>query len=369
MPQTPKPRIMPEDPSNPVTHPPAGRRRVPFLVWGWAIALGIAAGVAVPAWHLLVEGKLRVNVVGDGEHIESYGFDLSNLAVDRGLVEPVNGPKDRFESLVMPKAVSADEVRELNRKRYGKWLVNTDRVIGVIVGDEARAYPIRVMNWHAIANDRLGGQPIAVTYSGEADATVVFARQVGQHMPEFGYSGLIYNGHMLMYDRQPDPETESLWSQMAMRAVSGPLKGAELKSLPFSVTSWGHWKEAHPATTVVLGDPKLDEKYKQNPYVWWEKHDKPPYAVAALPPSDGEYEMLDRVVAIQSGGQWEVHRLDDLAALETAGLTLTPTRVERVAPGFLLSMPQGAAAPEATVSCFWYAWHAMEKAPRQGGEE
>lgn len=37
-------------------------------------------------------------------------------------------------------------------------------VMGVAIGDEARAYPVQTMIYHHIANDIVGGQPIVATY-------------------------------------------------------------------------------------------------------------------------------------------------------------------------------------------------------------
>ena len=39
-----------------------------------------------------------------------------------------------------------------------------DRVFGVSINGENRAYPLRVMNAHELANDELGGEPISLVY-------------------------------------------------------------------------------------------------------------------------------------------------------------------------------------------------------------
>ena len=44
------------------------------------------------------------------------------------------------------------------------YLLPADRVFGVSINGEQRAYPLRVMNAHELANDTLGGEPISLVY-------------------------------------------------------------------------------------------------------------------------------------------------------------------------------------------------------------
>lgn len=44
------------------------------------------------------------------------------------------------------------------------WLWPDDRVFGVSINGENRAYPLRIMNAHELANDVLGGEPISLVY-------------------------------------------------------------------------------------------------------------------------------------------------------------------------------------------------------------
>ena len=44
------------------------------------------------------------------------------------------------------------------------WLRPDDRVFGVSINGAHRAYPLRIMNAHELANDTLGGEPISLVY-------------------------------------------------------------------------------------------------------------------------------------------------------------------------------------------------------------
>ncbi len=56
--------------------------------------------------------------------------------------------------------------------------MGTDRVIGIEIGGEARAYPFRVVAWHEVVNDSLLGVPVAVTYSPFSEGVAAFDRRI-----------------------------------------------------------------------------------------------------------------------------------------------------------------------------------------------
>ena len=63
--------------------------------------------------------------------------------------------KDGIPALVNPKVVAARDAR---------YLTEGELVFGVAIGDETRAYPHRILDWHEMANDIVGGVPFALTY-------------------------------------------------------------------------------------------------------------------------------------------------------------------------------------------------------------
>jgi Protein of unknown function (DUF3179) len=159
------------------------------------------------------------------------------------LVRPkVVGPK-----VVGPNATPANAATtELS------YLTPEERVFGVSLNGEARAYPLRILDWHEMANDVVGGQSVALAYCTLCGAGVLYATDHGGKTFTFGSSGLLYESNKLMYDR----ETDSLWNQMTGVPVSGELVGSGivLKRLPLVVTTWGRWKTLHPETTVLSLD-------------------------------------------------------------------------------------------------------------------
>jgi hypothetical protein len=135
-------------------------------------------------------------------------------------------------------------------------------VLGVVVGDRARAFPQRMLDVHEIAQDTLGGRSIHVTLCTLCGSAVAFDTTdvAGLGPLELRTSGLLESSNKLMFD----PASESLLRQFSGDAVTGPLRdaGVELDLLPLTVTSWGAWREAHPDTTVLAEDPGTGRRYR-----------------------------------------------------------------------------------------------------------
>jgi len=111
-------------------------------------------------------------------------------------------------------------------------------------------------------NDTLGGRPILISYCPLCGTGLVFDRRIDDETKHFGVSGLLYRSDLLMYDR----ETESLWSQIAARAISGPMVGRRLEMLRSSFERWGQWRSEHPETTILSKRTGHRRDYARSPY-------------------------------------------------------------------------------------------------------
>ncbi len=68
-------------------------------------------------------------------------------------------------------------------------LADQEAVIGLEINGDARAYPIRLLMWHEIVNDTVGGVPVSVTYCPLCNAAIVFDRRTPAGILTFGTSG------------------------------------------------------------------------------------------------------------------------------------------------------------------------------------
>jgi hypothetical protein len=279
---------------------------------GWVLLAAIALMGVVVVWQLFaVIPTLRRPATGDGTNVATYGFDLSHCLVDRDAILATGLPKDGLPALTQPTVIAGRDVspdRKLNGVRK---LLGSERVIGVSINGEARAYPLWILDWHEVVNDTLGGEPILVTFSPLCDGVVVFDRRLGGQECEFGVSGLLYNSNLVFYDRRSSPAAESLWSQLAMRAIAGPAAaaGAALRPLPAALVPWRDWLARHPETTVILPNPARYKLYRRDAYSSYFGSEKLHYPVAPLPPrNDDGLSYKTRIVARLRDGEWRLQR-------------------------------------------------------------
>lgn len=332
---------------------------------GWLVLVAATLCLAtVVIWAIRIARQpLRV---GDGHDVASYRFDLTTCLVPRAQIVGSGLSRDGLPALTSPRVFTVAEAdaysQELRSRHQGKFLVGTERVIGVVVEGVARAYPLRILNWHEVVNDTLGGWSLAVTYNPLCDSAVVFDRRVGDEALEFGVSGLLYNSNLLLYDRRPGSRGESLWSQLQARAITGPAaeRGRTLRIVAAAVVPWSAWRDRHPETTVLAPDPARLKAYK-NSYKPYFGSDQLYFPVTPLPPADGPHAKTP-VLAVRTTGRWHAFAVPEIVAQAGVGdvwrRTIDGLEVQfAVCADPLTVWPHDADVE--TIYAFWFAWHAL----------
>jgi Protein of unknown function (DUF3179) len=282
---------------------------------GWVVVAALIVTTFAFALYAakLLRGRAS-RAVGDGRRVESYGFSLEPCFVPRDRIVASGMPRDGLHALVEPASWTLAQYDE-GARQYRKLLVPGDRVIGVSLGGQARAYPLRFVVWHEVVNDTLAGVPIAVTYNPLCDSAVVFRRTPGGRTLTFGVSGLLCDSNLLMYDRDPPGGAPSLWSQLLFRAIAGPAaaSGATLEVLPISLDTWGDWRRENPGTTVLAPDPTMAEKYAGDPYTSYFGSDRLRFPVQPLP-LPARYPLKTPLVALGGPQGWTAFPFPVLAS-------------------------------------------------------
>lgn len=160
--------------------------------------------------------------------------------------------KDGIPALNRPKLVWPQEATYLREK---------DLVFGISINGDTRAYPYRIMDWHEMLNDVIGGVPVSLAYCTLCGSGILYKTQLATDKPAliFGSSGFLYRSNKLMYDQK----THTLWNQFSGKPVVGPLTNSniELEVLPVVTTTWGQWLAQHPDTKVLSSNTGFKRDY------------------------------------------------------------------------------------------------------------
>ena len=228
--------------------------------------------------------------------------------------QPISVPFSEIFSGGVPK----DGIPALDTVVLGgdRGLEPNEPVITVAVeGAPERAYPVRYLMWHEIANDQIGDVPVAVTYCPLCNSAVVFDRRVTEGVLSFGVSGKLRNSDMVMYDRQ----TESWWQQFEGEGIVGHFTGVKLRK----IVNWMEPLEAfvarNPPGAIMQQPSGFLRAYGRNPYSGYDTASRP-FLYGGEDPPHG-IAPLARVVRVGNRA-WPLSRFEGTAAIEEAGLRL-----------------------------------------------
>jgi hypothetical protein len=291
-------------------------------------------------------GVLALSLLGFLGEAPPNGFNLSQHSVPLQDILSGGPPRDGIPAILHPHFVSVDDVT---------FLQENDRILGIQGKEDAKAYPVKIMNWHEIVNDSLEGNPIVITYCPLCGSGIGFTRILRGDTATFGVSGLLYQSDLLMYDHQ----TESLWSQIAMECVAGPLTGEKLEPRFLEHTSWGEWKKTHPQTLVLSTQTGYARAYDRDPYLGYAQRGDLMFPLSHIDP---RYRTKEWVLGVEVQGVSKAYPFSEL--------TKGPETFHDTVNGQLLLIQFNSAAhsakalasdgtPIPSLMAYWFAWSAF----------
>ena len=169
----------------------------------------------------------------------------------------------------------------------------------------------------------------------------------------FGVSGLLYQSDLLMYDHQ----TESLWSQISMHAVAGPLTGERLTPIFVEHTTWAEWRAAHPATLALSTKTGSFRSYESDPYL---RYADCPDLMFDTMHFDSRYHPKEWVVGVEIDGTDKVYPVKEFA--KAAFPIRDQIRGQRITVHFngsarSASVTDADGKPRPSVIAFWFSWY------------
>jgi hypothetical protein len=253
---------------------------VPEIVLPVRVVRAVAAMIGLVA---VVAGVVPAAAAPPPEwRIEWPRTDFTKAAVPFREIFSGGPPKDGIPSIDRPAFVPVAAVRGL---------ADTEPVVGFVLNGDARAYPLRILTWHEIVNDTVGGVPVAVTYCPLCNSSIVFDRRLDDRVLDFGTTGKLRHSDLVMYDRQ----TESWWQQFLGQAIVGTLTGRTLAMLPSRLESFAEFKARAPEGRVLVPNNPGLRAYGRNPYVGYDSARQPFLYRGELPKG---VEPMMRVVAV-----------------------------------------------------------------------
>jgi len=278
---------------------------------------------------------------------ETFGFDAATPA-SVAMEKLIQGcpARDCIPSIDEPAYESADQA--------SRWLGDDALVMAMAHNGDERAWPIRILDFHEIVNDTIGGDPIAITWCPLCGSGVAFDRRIDGKVTEFGVSGVLHDSDLVMYDRA----SNTLWQQITGEGIMGPRTGEKLAEVPVTLTEWSRWREAHPKTRVLSREqPGFDMDYGESRrYAAYEDSDRLPF-----PPSRRDLSLHPKTVVFgfSIDGQ-------DLAVLEQSldaqqneidtrlgDLALTVRRLDN---GQVIATDEHGRRHD-SIRLFWFAWY------------
>ena len=238
---------------------------------------------------------------GDDELIDPAKIDLDLRFLVWGGVLQDDGSSRSIPSLVNPAMVEGEDAA---------YLESTDRVFGVSINGDARAYPLRIMNWHEMANDVVGGVPVALAYCTLCGSGILYDTDVDGDKYVFRSSGLLYFSNKLMYDLT----TGGLWNQFTGVPVTGSLleSGVRLNIRPVTLTTWGDWLASHPDTLALDINTGYQRNYSSegDPGAAYTEYYGSPNLWFPVGEYDDRLQVKDVVYGIEIGGEAKAYPVE-----------------------------------------------------------
>ena len=130
----------------------------------------------------------------------------------------------------------------VGRKRADDRLPTKEKIIGVRLGGQVKAYSFTALARDRVVNDTVGGVPVVVVFDGLSFSGAAYRRDLG--------------GSLLTFAPRPTPftmadnETGSTWDGLSGTATAGARAGSQLDQVPVTYSFWFGWVDFYPDTAV-----------------------------------------------------------------------------------------------------------------------
>lgn len=237
--------------------------------------------------------------------------DFESRSIELSEIDDDGNTRDSIPPVAKPIYVDADKVTDIGP---------LEPVLSIGINGDFRAYPLRILLWHEIVNEDIGGVPVLISYCPLCNSGVVFDRRVDGQVLDFGNTGRLRHKDMVMYDKQ----TESWWQQFTGEAMIGSLTGKSMKTLAARLESLEKFRERAPNGKILVPENDRARPYGASPYVGMDTRSLPRALARLNFPYDlpDGVEVLERVVVVGEEA-WTLAKLKTAKRIEADDLVLT----------------------------------------------
>lgn len=204
--------------------------------------------------------------------------------------------KDGIPAISSPKFIAGNS---------GVTFINDFELVTVVQqGNEVKAYPHKILDWHEIVNDEIGGEPFVLSYCPLTGTSDAWKRTINGEVTTFGVSGFLYNDNLILYDRN----TDSNWSQILRKSINGNLIGSEPERITIQQMTWQAAKLISNDILILSNSTGFDRNYSQYPYGDYLTSNKLLYPISY---TDNRVFSKDRVLNVSIDGKSKVYQFTD----------------------------------------------------------
>lgn len=277
------------------------------------------------------------------------GFDLDSASIPINEILQGGPGKDGIPAIDSPEFIQAADA---------DFLKPDDRILGLTLDGKAKAYPVKILDWHEVVNDSIGDRYFAVTFCPLCGTGLAFeTSKMDGADPSFGVSGLLYQSDVLLYDRA----SESLWSQLLGRAVTGDRLGELLQTIPIFHTSWEDWISRYPDTQVLGTQTGYRRDYNNSPYADYGESRRLYFDVSEKVPDS--FHPKEQVLGLEVDGHFRAYPFSELQkqGLLSFKVSLNGEALEihwnpEAVSAYALDKDGNAFH---SITSFWFAWYAF----------
>ena len=255
-------------------------------------------------------------------------------------------PKDGIPSIDNPKFTTVAEA--------DNWIKDNELVLVLTHKDVTRVYPLQILVWHEIVNDKIAEDPIAITYCPLCGSGIAYHRIINNQEVEFGTSGKLYNSNLVMYDRL----TDSYWTQIDGLAIVGELTGTKLTPLSIDTVVWRDWKTSHPDSEVLSQNTGFNRNYGRDPYGSYYEDS---FLIFPVENEDNRIHAKTVIFGIEIDGKYKAYKEEDLIQSHVIKDNLGNTNIElkRSDDGIIKITNLDSGEEIIKERDFWFAWYAF----------